>query len=97
METGRKVGAVQPEEKKVARRPPSTSPYLKWENREAGTLHRNCSDRTRSNGYKLKPGKFRLDTRKKLLSGVRGVRHRRRLPRDVVNALAAFRARLDGA
>lgn len=59
---------------------------------------RNCSDRTRSTGYKLRDRKFRLDIRKKLFT-VRLVRHYRRLPEEVVDApvIAVFKARLDKA
>ncbi|GAB0180042.1 hypothetical protein GRJ2_000469500 [Grus japonensis] len=74
--------------------------YLKgayWKAGE-GLFTRTWSDRTRGNGFKLKEGRFRLDTRKKFFT-VRMVRHWKRLPREAVEApsLEVFKARLDGA
>ena len=62
---------------------------LKRNYREEGyrLFGRVCSDGTKGNGFKLKEGRFRLDIRKKS-STVRLVRHRSRLPRDVVDALS---------
>ncbi|GAB0182368.1 hypothetical protein GRJ2_000702100 [Grus japonensis] len=74
--------------------------YLKGAYRKTGEglFIRECSDRTRRNGFKLKEGRFRLDIRKKFIT-VRVVRHWNRLPREVVDApsLEVFKARLDEA
>ncbi|GAB0178845.1 triadin [Grus japonensis] len=74
--------------------------YLKGAYRKdgEGLFMRECSDRTRGNGLKLKKGRFILDVRNKFFT-VRVVRHWNRLPREAVDApsLEVFKARLDGA
>jgi len=56
------------------------------------------SDRTGSNIFKLKDGRFRLDIMKKF-SATRFARHWSTFPRETVEApsLGLFKARLDGA
>ncbi|PKU48009.1 hypothetical protein llap_1718 [Limosa lapponica baueri] len=74
--------------------------YLKGAYRKdgEGLFVRECSDRMRGNGFKVKEGRFRLDFKKKVFT-VRVVRHWNRLPSEAVDAplLEVFKARLNGA
>lgn len=63
-----RAGAVRPAEERVLERPCSIFLYLKGALQEVwgGLCVRECSDRRRGNGSKLKKGRFRLG-RKSLL------------------------------
>ncbi|KFQ54144.1 hypothetical protein N334_10075, partial [Pelecanus crispus] len=78
----------------------ATFQYLKGAYRKDGgnLFNKACCDRTRSYGFKLKEGRFRLDIRKKYFT-MRVVKHWHRFPREVVEApsLATFKVRPDGA
>jgi len=74
--------------------------YLKGACRKDGEnfFSRAYCNRTWSNGFKLREGRFRLDMRKKFFM-IRVVKHWHRLPREAVEApsLETFMARLDRA
>lgn len=77
-----RTGAVKPREEKVP------------EKEEARILRKVYCDRTKGNVFKLKGGRFWLDIRKKIFTGV--VRHWHMLPRNTPS-LEILKVRLDGA
>jgi len=74
--------------------------YLKRAFKKDGNrfFSRACGDRTRGDGFKLREGRFRPDTKKKLFT-MRVLKHWNWLPREVVAApsLETLKVRLDRA
>ena len=74
--------------------------YLKGAYKKDGDrlFCRASCNRTRGHGFKLKEGRLRLGIRTNFFT-VRVVKHRNRLPREMVDApsLETFKVRLDGA
>ena len=96
----RQLGLFSLERGRLRRELRAPCQYLKGVYRKDGEniFTRACCDRTRSNGFKLREGRFRLDIRKEFFP-MRVVKHRHRLPREAVEvpSLETFKARLNGA
>jgi len=93
-----RVWAVQPGEEKAVGTPYSSLsvPEGAYRKDRENFFSKTCCDRTRSNWFKLREDRFRLDIRKNLFT-MRVVKHWHRLPREVVGApsVETFKARLN--
>jgi len=96
----RELGLFSKEKKRLQGDVIAAFQYLKGAYRKDGEnlFSKACCDRTRSNGFKLREGRFRLYIRKKFFT-MRVVKHWDGLPREAVEApsLETFKARLDRA
>jgi len=91
------LGLFSLEKRKLQRELTAAFQHLKGAHRKGGEniFSRACCDRTRSNGFKLRKGRFRLDIRKKFFF-TRVVKHWHRFPREAPY-LETFKAGLYGA
>jgi len=83
----RKLGLFSLEKRKLQQELLAAFQYLKGACKKDGErlFTKTCSHRTGFNGFKLKEGRFRFDTRKKFFT-MRVVRHWNRLPREALAA-----------
>jgi len=92
----RELGLFSLEKRRLAGDLIAAFRYLKGAYKKDRDKHfsKTCCNRTRSKGFKVKEGRFKLDIRKTFIT-----MHWNRLPREVVNApsLETFKVRLDGA
>jgi len=96
----RELGLFSLEKRRLQRDLIKAFQYLKGAYRKDGEnlFSRACYDRTKSNGFKLRKSRFKLDIRKKFFT-IRVAKHWNRLSREVVEApsLETFKVTLDGA